>query len=300
MEENKRKAFIQKLKSKYRLAVFNEQSYQEVLVVRLSRLNVFTFIGFSAILLIALVILLIAFTGLKEYIPGYPDPNQRLLIVRNAERVDSLILEIEKRNKFIENMQMILSGEVPNEDQEASAGEASESLPETHKDDSSGWRAIEFTKSEEDSVFRALVEQEEKFNSHHQIAKGLNPLLENTFFFPPLEGMVVNQFGNPKGHYGVDIVAGPGARVSAVMDGVVIFSGWTVETGYVIQIQHANNFISMYKHNERLLKSTGEHVKAGEAIANVGNSGELTTGPHLHFELWHNGVPLDPLEYISF
>jgi murein DD-endopeptidase MepM/ murein hydrolase activator NlpD len=112
--------------------------------------------------------------------------------------------------------------------------------------------------------------------------------------------MVVNKFGDPRGHFGVDIVAGPGARVSAVMDGVVIFSGWTVETGYVIQLQHANNFISMYKHNERLLKTTGEHVKAGEAIANVGNSGELTTGPHLHFELWHNGIPLDPQEYISF
>lgn len=112
--------------------------------------------------------------------------------------------------------------------------------------------------------------------------------------------MVVNEFGDPTGHYGVDVVAGPGARVSAVMDGVVFFSEWTVETGYVIQIQHANNLISVYKHNERLLKSAGDHVKAGEAIANVGNSGELTTGPHLHFELWHSGVPLDPQEYISF
>ena len=302
MEENKRKAFIQKLKSKYKLAVFNEQSYQEVLVVRLSRLNVFTFIGLSAILLIAMVILLIAFTGLKEYIPGYPDPNQRLLIVRNAERVDSLVLEIEKRNKFIENMQLIISGEVPQDDDQSALSEETTGgdLSEDGVDDSAGWRAIEFTKSEEDSVFRALVEQEEQFSSSQHIPNDMNPLLENTFFFPPLEGMVVNKFGNPKGHFGVDIVAGPGARVSAIMDGVVIFSGWTVETGYVIQIQHANNFISMYKHNERLLKSTGEHVKAGEAIASVGNSGELTTGPHLHFELWHNGIPLDPQEYISF
>lgn len=301
MGANKRKAFVQKLRSKYKLAVFNEQTYEEVLVIRLSRLNVFTIIGFSVILLVVLVIFLIAFTGLKEYIPGYPDPTQRLLIVRNSERVDSLIMEIEKRNKFIENMKMIINGEVPNENPEDTvATENSDAIGENLSDDTAGWRSIDFTRSEEDSMFRALVEREEKFTPPQSTEQVLNPLLENTFFFPPLKGMVVNEFGNPQRHFGVDIVAGPGARVSAVMDGVVIFSGWTVETGYVIQIQHANNFISMYKHNERLLKSTGDHVKAGEAIAHVGNSGELTTGPHLHFELWHNGIPLDPKEYISF
>ncbi|MFO8001309.1 MAG: M23 family metallopeptidase [Marinilabilia sp.] len=303
MAGNKRKEFVKKLKSKYKLAIFNEQTYEEVVVLRLSRLNVFTLVGFSAIILIALVVLLIAFTGLREYIPGYPDSNQRLMIVRNAQRVDSLYVEIEKRNEFIENMQRIVRGDVP-EDESRESQERAESELETGDGDNNeedGFGNVEFSPSEEDSAFRALVEREERFSlSSERPDDQSESLLANTFLTSPLEGMVVNEFGDPTGHHGVDIVAGPGARVSAVMDGVVFFSDWTVETGYVIQIQHASNLISVYKHNERLMKSVGDHVKAGEAIANVGNSGELTTGPHLHFELWHNGVPLDPQEYISF
>ncbi len=296
MANNKWKAFLEKLKSKYKLAIFNEQTYEEVIVLRLSRLNVFTIIGASAILLIVLVTLLIAFTGLREYIPGYPDANQRLMIVRNAQRVDSLLVEIDRRNKFIDNMQNIIGGGVP-EDTSENAGDDAQ-------DPAAGGSGnavdVDFRRSEEDSLFRALVEKEEKYNLSQRSESPPGTGLENTFFFTPIKGMVVNRFGDPRGHFGVDIVAGPGARVSAVMDGVVVFSGWTVETGYVIQLQHANNLLSTYKHNERLLKSVGEHVKAGEAIAHVGNSGELTTGPHLHFELWYNGVPLDPQEYIAF
>ncbi|MGM0375391.1 MAG: M23 family metallopeptidase [Bacteroidota bacterium] len=300
MAENKRKKIVKKLRSKYKLAIFDEQTYQEALVLRLSRLNVFTIVGASAIILIALVVLLIAFTGLREYIPGYPDANQRLMIVRNAQRVDSLSVEIEKRNKFIENMQDIIRGDVP-EGAYKNRDEGDVSQEELNENETEeGFGNIEFSRSEEDSVFRELVEREERFSLSEEADNRARSKLSNTFFNTPLKGMVVNEFGDPTGHYGVDIVAGPGARVSAVMDGVVFFSEWTVETGYVIQIQHANNLISVYKHNERLLKSAGDHVKAGEAIANVGNSGELTTGPHLHFELWHNGVPLDPQEYVSF
>lgn len=299
MAENKKNELIRKLRNKYKLAIFNEQTYQEVLVLRLSRLNVFTVIGASAIVLIALVVLLIAFTGLREYIPGYPDANQRLMIVRNAQRVDSLYVEIEKRNKFIENMQNIIRGKVPEEVSESNKKNVSAEASKNKEQDES-YDRIEFSRSEEDSAFRELVEREEKFSLSDQTGTRSQGVLSNTFFTTPLKGMVVNEFGDPTGHYGVDIVAGPGARVSAVMDGVVFFSEWTVETGYVIQVQHANNLISVYKHNERLLKSAGDHVQAGEAIAHVGNSGELTTGPHLHFELWYNGVPLDPQEYVSF
>lgn len=300
MADNKRKKIVKKLRSKYKLAIFDEQTYEEALVLRLSRLNVFTIVGASAIILIALVVLLIAFTGLREYIPGYPDANQRLMIVRNAQRVDSLSVEIEKRNKFIENMQEIIRGDVP-EDAYKNRDEEDVSQEELNENETEeGFGNIEFSRSEEDSVFRDLVEREERFSLSEETGNRTRSRLSSTFFNTPLKGMVVNEFGDPTGHYGVDVVAGPGARVSAAMDGVVFFSEWTVETGYVIQIQHANNLISVYKHNERLLKSAGDHVKAGEAIANVGNSGELTTGPHLHFELWHNGVPLDPQEYISF
>ncbi len=284
---------LKKLSSKYKLAIFNEQTYEEVIVLRLSRLNVFTMVGTFGILLIILVTILISFTSLREFIPGYPSPNERLLIVRNASRVDSLIIEINKQDKFIRNFQARLKGEQPVDDGPANYRDKDNTETKTPT-------PIEFSKSEEDSIFRKNIEREEKFNFSVKQQQPKVVALENTFFFSPIKGLVVNSFGDSKGHYGVDIVAAPGARVSAVMDGSVVFSGWTVETGYVIQIQHPNNLISIYKHNERLLKEVGQTVKAGEAIARVGNSGELTTGPHLHFELWYNGTPLNPQEYISF
>ena len=289
----KKSSLLKKLSSKYKLAIFNEQTYEEIIVLRLSRLNVFTLVGAFGIVLIILVTLLISFTSLREFIPGYPSPNERLLIVRNAQRLDSLDQEIRQRDRFINNFQAVLKGE---ESELFSADE--DSRDEVASEESLA--RIEFTKSEQDSIFRKEVEREERFNLSVRPASTKLIALENTFFFSPLKGMIVNAFGDTKGHYGVDIVAAPGARVSAVMDGTVVFSGWTVETGFVIQIQHPNNIISIYKHNERLLKEAGQTVKAGEAIAHVGNSGELTTGPHLHFELWYNGMPLNPEEYISF
>ncbi|WP_430810767.1 MULTISPECIES: M23 family metallopeptidase [unclassified Carboxylicivirga] len=289
--EEKGIKLVDKLRHKYRLAIFNEQTYEEVFGMRLSRLNVFTIVGVSLVLLVVMVIFLIAFTGLREYIPGYPDGQQRRLIIQNSQRVDSLILEIERRDNFFRDIRAIMAGEVP-----------SGALPEDVEDaqGQSTKNNVVFKKSEQDSLFREQVEKEEKFNLAVFDNKGAKFELEHSFLFTPLKGVVINKFGETQGHYGVDIVATPGSRVSAIMDGTVIFTGWTVETGYVIQIQHANNLISLYKHNESLLKSMGDKVQAGEAIANVGNSGELTTGPHLHFELWHNGVPLDAEQYIAF
>lgn len=289
----KKSSLLKKLSSKYKLAIFNEQTYEEVFVFRLSRLNAFTIVGASGILLVILVIILIAFTSLREFIPGYPSPNERLLIVRNAQRVDSLVVEIQKQDRFIRNMQARLRGEEPDSHVVPTNQEKENISTETRSQ-------VQFTRSEEDSIFRKTIEREERFNLSVKQAPTKIVALENTFFFSPIKGMVVNAFGDSKGHYGVDVVAAPGARVSAIMDGTVVFSGWTVETGYVMQVQHPNNLISIYKHNERLLKEVGQVVKAGEAIARVGNSGELTTGPHLHFELWYNGMPLNPQEYISF
>ncbi|MDR2928563.1 MAG: M23 family metallopeptidase [Cytophagaceae bacterium] len=288
---HKKKSWLKKLNNKYRLVVFNEHTYEEALVLRLSRMNVFTAIGVSSVLLIILVIFLIAFTDLREFIPGYPDSNQRLLIVRNAQGVDSLIMEIERRNKLINNFQAILRGEVPEQ------ADISENDTTPHQPA----QPVTFERSAQDSIFRSQIEKEEKFNlSIRQPTQAASFNLANVFFFSPVKGLVINPFGASQEHYGVDIVASPGTRVAAVMDGVVTFSGWTVETGYVIQIQHSNNLISIYKHNERLLKDVGEVIKAGEAIARIGNSGELTTGPHLHFELWHSGTPLNPQEYMTF
>ena len=269
----------------------NEDSYEETLSFRLSLLNLISLGGAFFIIIVILVTFLIAFTDLREFIPGYPDANQRLLIVRNAQRVDSLAHIINRQDMFMSNIRMVLSGEVP---------EINDSVDNNETISSTTTQPINFERSEHDSIFRKQIENEEKFNffAFHPATKETS--FETNFFFTPLKGIISTPFGTFQGHYGVDIVANTGARVSAVMDGVVTFSGWTVETGYVIQIQHQENLISIYKHNERLLKKIGEVVKAGDAIAIVGNSGELTTGPHLHFELWHNGTPLNPQDYINF
>ena len=286
----KSKSLVDKLRHKYRLAVFNEQTFEEVFGMRLSRLNVFITIGITSIVLIVFVIYLIAFTGLREYIPGYPSGHERRLIIQNTQRVDSLIWEIERRDKFFRDIRAIMSGELP----EGATAEDIDSLNEYNNN------TISFKKSEEDSIFRDQIEREEKFNLSAFETTSSKLELEHRFLFTPLKGVVVNKFGESEGHYGVDIVAKEGARVSSVLEGTVIFTGWTVETGYVIQVQHSHNLISLYKHNERLLKSMGDKVQAGEAIAHVGNSGEFTTGPHLHFELWYNGVAIDAEQYMSF
>ena len=284
-----KKNFFQKLRNKYRLAIFNEQTYEEVWQMRLSRLNVFTVVGSLAIVLVLLVILLIAYTGLREYIPGYPDGNQRKMMVRNVNRVDSLITEIEKRDRFFQSIKSVVQGEVPSSEME----EANDTS--TGKE-----QKVSFEKSKEDEAFRQQVEAEEKYNlavleNSEKIAE-----LNQIYFYSPLKGIVVKQFKESESHFGVDIVSNPGETVLSIMDGTVIFSGWTVETGYTLMIQHSSDLISAYKHNSNLLKKAGDKIAAGEPIANVGNSGELTTGPHLHFELWYLGTAVNPTEYILF
>ncbi|MGQ1786463.1 MULTISPECIES: M23 family metallopeptidase [unclassified Saccharicrinis] len=284
-----KKNFFRKLRNKYRLAIFNEQTYEEVWQMRLSRLNVFTVVGSSAIILVLLIILLIAYTGLREYIPGYPDGNQRRMMVRNVNRVDSLISEIEKRDRFFQSIKSVVQGEVPYSEEET-------------LDDTGGGKPqkVSFEKSKEDEAFRQQVEAEEKFNLSVLPDEKKIPELNQIYFYSPLKGIVVKKFRESESHYGIDIVSKPGETVLSIMDGTIIFSGWTVETGYTMMVQHSSDLLSVYKHNSKLLKKSGDKIAAGEAIANVGNSGELTTGPHLHFELWYQGNAVDPTEYIIF
>ncbi len=285
-----KKNLFQKLRNKYRLAIFNEQTYEEVWRIRLSRLNVFTVVGSSAIILVLLVILLIAYTGLREYIPGYPNGNERLMMVRNISRVDSLIYEINKRDQYLKSIQAVVSGEVP------------ESADEEEMSDSATGKAqnVSFEKSDADKAFREHIEEEEKYNLSVLDNGKKIPELNQVYFYAPLKGIVVKEYKDSERHFGVDIVSKPGETVLSILSGTVIFSGWTVETGYTMMIQHNSDLISAYKHNSSLLKKAGDKVEAGEAIANVGNSGELTTGPHLHFELWYQGNSVNPTEYIIF
>lgn len=286
---NEKTPLIEKLKNKYRLTISNEATFDEVLSIRLSRLNVFTVTGVFSVLLIILVTLLIAFTPLREYIPGYPDGEMRRNIENNDILVDSLTLELEKRDRFFQGIRNIVEGN----DFDNVVQSASDSVVDPK------YKNLSFSRTESDSLFRLDHEEDEKYNLTLEEAPKSRGL-SNTHFFSPIKGMVSNHFDSKSQHYGTDIVGGVNERISSVLDGTVIFSEWTLNTGYVIQIQHSNNLLSVYKHNSELLKRAGEQVKAGEAIALLGNSGELTSGPHLHFELWHNGRPLNPEDYIKF
>lgn len=286
-EEKPKTKYIHKLKSKYRLSIYNDQTFEEVWFMRLSRLNVISVVGGLAILLIVMVTTLIAFTPIREFIPGYPDGTTRRYIYQNALKTDSLERELQQWKIYLSNLHTILRGESPDN---------LESVPDT----SIRYREIRFTRSVEDSLLRLQIESEELYNLSVIDIKRTNDRITRLHFFPPVKGVITNSFNVQKGHLGVDVVAPPNEVIVAIADGTVTFSSWTLETGYVLQIQHEDNLLSVYKHNSKLLKRAGTQVKAGEAIAIIGNSGELTTGPHLHFELWHNGTAINPEQYIVF
>ncbi len=275
-----------RLKYKYKLSVINETSYEEVFNFRLSQLHVLTALSVLAVILVVLTILLIAFTDLREFIPGYPDGNMRQMIAQNALRVDSLENELLKRDRFFKSIRLVLNGG------DTTSLERSREGTARYRNDT-----IRFQISEQENEFRAAIEERERFN----LSLGMKEQNHDYYhFFPPVEGIVTQSFDEKKRHYGTDIVAKANAKVAAVLDGVVIFTDWTVKTGYVIQVQHTNDLISVYKHNSILLKKQGDYVRAGEVLGVVGNTGEESSGPHLHFELWRAGNPLNPENFIKF
>jgi len=286
-EPNKKKPLLQRLKNKYRLIIYNDDTFEEIWFMRLSRLNVLAVFGTGAIILIALVSLLIAYTPIREFIPGYPEGDMRRTMVQNYARLDSLEKELQLRGQYIDNIATIMAGGVP-EDQAVSQDTAVSNAN------------VQFEKSKSDSILRKQIEQEEKYTLSVNYEKPRGRDLSQIHFFSPVKGLVTNSFNAKENHFGTDIVAGDNNVVVSALKGTVTMANWTLKTGWVIQIQHENNLLTVYKHNAELLKQVGDHVEAGEAVAIIGNSGELTTGPHLHFELWRNGTPLDPEQYIVF
>ncbi|RLD74562.1 MAG: M23 family peptidase [Bacteroidetes bacterium] len=240
----------------------------------------------------SLTFVLIANTSIKEYIPGYPNVDERRELYKLNIIADSLLIDIEKKNIYIENIKNIFADDPFNED-------VSEVKPSIFRYDT-----IKNIKSYNDSILRAEFENQSMynlyFNESGQLAESSKASIKSFNFFIPLQGIITSRFSLLDKHYGVDLVTSHNEAVKATLEGTVIFSGWTLETGYIISLQHSRNFISVYKHNSVLLKKEGDHVMAGEPIAISGQSGELTTGPHLHFELWENGTPVDPQEYILF
>jgi len=269
------------------MVLLNEDTFEEVGNMRLTRLNLIALVGIVLILLVAITYSLIAYTNIRELIPGYPDASMRQHIRTNAMKLDSLEHEQAIRDQYFDNMKRIISGEVP----------------ELYMNDTTGMadsRNISFLRSSNDSLLRQQVEAEEQFRLSVLDESQENRNLYEMHFFTPVKGIATRSFSPADRHFGIDLVSAPNEVVKAALDGTVTMSTWTLETGYVIQIQHDHELISVYKHNASLFKAVGEKVAAGDAIAIVGNSGELTTGPHLHFELWHDRVPLDPADYIVF
>ena len=245
------------------------------------------------LLLIAIGVTLMTFTPLREYIPGYPDGNMRRNIVLNAIRADSLENEIRIRDQYFRNLQLITQGKEPNNYFNSEDSIITDSLFKLQD--------VNFSKSKYDSILRKQIEEEEFYNlSENNYVGNKSDNITRLNFFVPLKGYVTNKFNSSEQHFGTDIVAKPNATVMATLSGTVIMSTWTLDAGYIIEIQHDHGLISVYKHNSQLLKKTGSIVKAGEPIAIIGNTGEYTTGPHLHFELWHKGKPIDAENYIVF
>jgi murein DD-endopeptidase MepM/ murein hydrolase activator NlpD len=285
-EKTEKRSFWEKFRHKYRLSIYRDETFEELINLRLTKLNVLAIVGIGTFVFLIIVISVIAYTPVRELIPGYPNEKTIRNIYLNNYRLDSLELEISKRDAYFENLRRIISGE------KASDQENTAEKPVTTAN-------LNYNKSKGDSVLRNLV-ADDQFGLSITENRKMRPALFNVLFFPPVKGIVTSTYSSVAEHYGTDIVAAANEVVKATLPGTVTMSGWTIETGNVIQIQHEDNIISIYKHNAELLKHVGDRVKAGDPIAIIGNSGELTTGPHLHFELWYNGTPLNPQDYISF
>jgi murein DD-endopeptidase MepM/ murein hydrolase activator NlpD len=284
--------WYKKLRSKYRLVIFNDQTFEESVSFRLTRLNVMLI--FSAILIVSVTVtfVLISNTQLKTYIPGYPDIDDKRQIYNLNILADSLLEDIEMKNTYISAFKNIFN-EYPSDEEVLAAD-----MPKYRYD------TIKNRKSVRDSILRAEFENQSMHNLYFtesgQLSRSEQSSIKSFNFFPPIKGIITNKFNLMEDHFGIDIVTSHNEAVKATLDGTVVFAGWTLETGYIISIQHKNNFISIYKHNSVLLKKEGDIVVSGEPIAITGESGEIQTGPHLHFELWENETPVDPEDYILF
>lgn len=275
-----------RLRSKFRFSVFNDTSHEELFVFRANGLMMLVSLALAVIVIIGLVTVLISFTPLREYIPGYPTADTRREIIQNAIKTDSLEQAVKMWDFHLTNIQRIVNGKEPILPANTAASQDSSDIPE-----------LPTTLSKEDSIMRDEVIKQEQFNlgSRRDIQQ-----IEGLHFFPPVKGIISDRFNLATNHPFLDIAAPANSVVSAVLDGTVILANWSDETGFTIQIQHNNDLISIYKHNSKLLKKRGDKVKAGTAIALVGDKGSLSTGSHLHFELWHKGVAVDPEKYIKF
>lgn len=274
-------------RTNFRLAIMDDKSHEQLLTLHFTRTGAFVAIVTVMVMFCAIIYSIIAYTPVRTFIPGYPDALSKRAAIQNAIKVDSLESVIFRWELYSENLKRVIAGE--------EAVKIDSILLNSVKASDASADISSLLKK--DSVLRQTVMEEEQFNISARSHRDLP--IEGVLFFTPLKG-VVSQGYDPAIHPYIDITAPAGSVVKAALDGTVIFAGWSDDAGHTIQIQHDGDIVSIYKHNEKLLKKTGDKVAAGAPIALVGNTGEMTTGTHLHFELWHKGETVDPTKYISF
>lgn len=295
IQKGKWQRFQESLANTYRLVVMNDETFEEVSSTRLSLLNIYVLLSSVLVIMAILVWLMIAFTPLRKYVPGYGDVMQDQEVRELYRQVEELEDELVTHRKYSENFRRILVGEVVTEDDVPKVD------PEM-MDEAVADTAAELSE-EEMELRNELMLEEVGVKAKEPRTTNLSPKdtpLERLFFSSPISGEISAGFMPDKEHFGVDVLAPKNTAIKAAMDGYVFLSDWTLETGNTIGIQHSSNLITFYKHNSVLLKEVGNYVKAGEAVAVIGNTGTMSNGPHLHFELWYKGKPIDPTEYIDF
>lgn len=282
------KIFTNQLRNKYRLVILNDDSFAEKFSLRLSPLGLIILLGAVTIVMTTLVISLVAFTPFREYIPGYGNVDDRTNIIVLSAKADSLENTLASRDWYINNLLNVFSGKTE--------GKTTKPI----KDSTGKYTNIDIKPSEQDIKLRADIESNQLESTSSMVSANKVNALSNFFFFTPIKGMITSSYSLNDEHFGVDIVSKEDEFVKATLDGTVVFAGFTTDDGYVIQIQHGNNLTSAYKHQSIITKKIGDFVKAGEPIGVVGNTGENSKGPHLHFELWYNGFAINPQDYVVF
>ena len=274
------KGFFKKLFNDYKVVVSSEDTFEEKFAFKASKINVFELMLVYSVILISFTISVVFFTQLRELVPGYSSSDLLSRAIYLTQKTDSLERQIELNNKFYKSIEDVLSGKT-DEFIERDNIPIDSSLNDKN--------LFSISPNSEDSILRNYVDSQDKFNLT------INELvIENKMFFSPIKGDITQTFNFEENHFAIDIAADIGTPVKSILDGKILFSEWSVDTGHVIIVDHGDNIVSVYKHNSKSLKEQNDFVQAGEVIAYSGNQGSLSSGPHLHFELWKNGTPIDP------
>ena len=284
------------LRKKVRILIISKETYEEKRAFDVSLIMILVYSLFTFLILTLLTYMIVSATSLRYFIPGYPNTvdTERMEQIdkNNLIKLEEYEAKINRYYEYFHNLSVILNGGDIKDEAVTKKDTLSQNNP-TH--------SYNFKLTKNDSLLRLKIDEREKYDiSIFSASNRIDEKLNGVLFFSPLKGEITNRFDLKKGHYGIDVIASNNEAVKAILNGTVVYADWTPENGHVIQLQHAQNLVSIYKHNSFLLKKTGDLVKAGDAVAIVGNSGELSTGPHLHFELWHNGIPLDPEKFVVF